>query len=212
MSVIALSAPNHPLRLAAMLAASVAFFAIVSGAAFTAIWLVEDIRSARTNHVLGVAVPPDVVTPNGLVAVQRVSSIKEFEQLGGFTPFIPMYVPGATQTDFTLSLTLPDANGERIGRVGYSSKGVADADGITGPTVVLVEMPGALDPDADTSLLRSTGGNGRALVATIGCRGLIVDVQLYFSPAPVADEPFVTPHMTAVAQEFLDGVKEQCAA
>jgi hypothetical protein len=36
-------------------------------------------------------------------------------------------------------------------------------------------------------------------------------VQLYFGPAPGPDEPIVTPHMTAVAQEFLDGVNEQCA-
>ena len=56
-----------------------------------------------------------------------------------------------------------------------------------------------------------TGGNGRALVATIGCQDLTIHVQLYFGPDPKPDEPFVTPHMAAVAQEFLDGINEQCA-
>jgi hypothetical protein len=207
--VIGISSPNHPLRLAAVLAASIAFFAIVATAAVAAVWMVEDQRSTRAGQVLGASVAPQL--PPGLIAVQRVNSLKEFEQLGGFKPFVPMYVPGSTQTDFTLSLTLPDDAGQRIGRVGYSSKDVPDADGVTGPTVVLVETPGAPGANADPSLQRVTSGNGRALVATVACQGLAVDVQLYFDPAPQADEPFVTPHMLAVAQEFLDGVKEQCA-
>jgi hypothetical protein len=207
--VIAISSPNHPLRLASVLAASVAFFAIVGAAALATVWMVEDQRSAHSGQVLGASVTP--VLPPGLIAVQRVNSLKEFEQLGGFKPFIPMYVPGSTQTDFTLSLTLPDDAGQRIGRVSYSSKDVPDADGITGPTVVLVETAGAPAPNADPSLQRITGGNGRTLVATVPCQGLAVDVQLYFGPAPQPDEPFVSPHMLAVAQEFLDGIKEQCA-
>ncbi len=207
--VIATSSPNHPFRLLSVLAASVAFFAILAGAALATIWMVKDQSAAHSGQVLGDAVAPDL--PPGLIAVQRVNSLKEFEQLGGFKPFIPMYVPGATQTDFTLSLTLPDDNGGRIGRVGYSSRDVADADGVTGPTVVLVETPGAPGPNSDPSLQRIPGGNGRGLVATVACQGLAVDVQLYFGPAPQAGQPFVTPHMLAVAQEFLDGINEQCA-
>ncbi len=208
--MIARSAPNHPLRLFGTFAASIGFFAVVGSAVFAAAWMVEDQRSqAHTNQVFGASLSPDL--PAGIIAVQRVNSIKEFEQLGGFTPFIPMYVPGSTQTDFTLSLTLPDDDGHRIGRVGYSSKDIADADGITGPTLVLVEAPGTPGRGADPTLQRVTTGNGRALAATIGCQGLTVDIQLYFGPAPIGDEPFVTPHMVAVAQEFLDGVNEQCA-
>lgn len=208
-SVIALSTPNHPLRLVSTLVASIAFFAIVGAAAFAAWWMVDDQLSApRANQVLGASFTPEL--PPGLIAVQRVSSIKEFEQLGGFKPFIPMYVPGSTQTDFTLSLTLPDDQGRRIGRVGYSSKDIADADGITGPTVVLVEAPGTPGPNTDPRLQRVTTGSGRALVATIGCQGLTIDVQLYFGPTPKDGEPFVTPHMVAVGQEFLDGINGQC--
>jgi hypothetical protein len=194
-----------------MLAVSVAFFAIVSAAILTGIWLVEDFRSTHTNQVLGAGVGPNVDAPAGLVAMQRVNSLKEFEQVGGFKPFIPMYVPGSTETDFTLALTLPDANGNRIGRVGYSSKNIADADGIAGPTVVLAEIPGAPGAAADPTL-HLLAGSGRALGATIACQGLAVSVQLYFSPAPAADQPAVTPHMTAVGQEFLDGLNAQCTA
>jgi hypothetical protein len=209
-SVIALSSPNHPFRLLSVLAASVAFFAIVGGAIFAGVWIVDDLRKPTfTNQVLGTSARPDL--PPGIIAVQRVNSIKEFEALGGFSPFIPMYVPGSTQHDFTLSLTLPDDDGNRIGRVGYSPKDTPDADGIIGPTVVLVEAPGTPGRGADPNLQRVTTGNGRQLAATIGCQGLTVDVQMYFTPAPVGDQPFVTPHMLAVAQEFLDGLNEQCA-
>ena len=209
-SVIALSTPNHPFRLASTLAASIAFFAIIGAAGFAAWWIVDDQRSSpQTNQVLGASFKPDL--PSGIIAVQRVNSTKEFADLGGFKPFIPMYVPGSTQTDFTLSLTLPDDDGHRIGRVGYSAKDVADADGITGPTVVLVEVPGTPGANTDPRLQRVTSGSGRALAATIGCQGLTIDVQLYFGPTPKDGEPFVTPHMVVVGQEFLDGINEQCA-
>ncbi len=207
--VIAISSPNHPVRLAAVLAASIAFFAIVGSAIAAAAWMIDDQRSDRSSQVLGASVAP--VLPPGLIAVQRINSLGDFEQLGGFKPFIPMYVPGSTQNDFTLSLTLPDDEGRRVGRVSYGAKDVADADGVTGPTVVLVEAPGAPGPGADATLQRVTSGNGRALVATIACQDLAIDVQLFFGPAPRPDEPFVTPHMLAVAQEFLDGINEQCA-
>ena len=51
-------------------------------------------------------------------------------------------------------MTLSCANGERGGRVGYSSKDIADAEGITGPTVVLAEAPGTPGDNADPALRR----------------------------------------------------------
>ncbi len=208
--MIALSTPNHPFRLASTLVASVAFFAIVATAAFAAWSIIDDQRSpSQANQVLGASFNPDL--PSGIITVQRVNSTKAFAELGGFTPFIPMYVPGSTQTDFTLSLTLPDDDGHRVGRVGYSARDTADADGITGPTVVLVEAPGTPGANTDPRLQRVTSGSGRALAATIGCQGLTIDVQLYFSPTPKDGEPVVTPHMVAVGQEFLDGMNDQCA-
>src|SRR4029078_4080400 len=106
----------------AVLAASIAFFAIVATAGLAVTWIIEDQRSAPTNRVLGASVAPEL--PPNLIAVQRMNSIREFEQAGGFTPFIPMYVPGSTQTDFALSLTLPHEGEQRVGRVSYSTKGV----------------------------------------------------------------------------------------
>jgi hypothetical protein len=211
--VIALSTPNHPLRLAGFLAASAAFFAIVAAAAYSAIYIVQDQRSARVSEVLGADVTPkqsDMHLPPGILAVQRVENEKEFKQLAGFKPFIPKDLPENTEHDLSLAVALPDDNGVRTGRVGFSPKQGADVDGITGPMVVLMEVQGKPGDGVDGELKRVTSGNGRALVTTIGCRGLVIDVQLFFGPDPKQDEPYLTPYMTDTAQNFLDGVKKQC--
>jgi hypothetical protein len=209
--VIALSTPNHPLRLLGILAAGIAFFAIVGGAIFAAVAIAGDLRSRHTSQVAGAALQRDVQVPAGMIALQRVNSAKEFEAIAGFKPFVPWYVPAGTQHDYTLSVSFPDDLGNRVGRVGFSPKDQPDDDGITGPMVILIEAPGQPGADVDGELKRITSASGRALVATIPCRGLVVDVQLYFQPAPQPGEPYVTPHMQAVATEFLDAIKDQCA-
>lgn len=212
--VIALSTPNHPLRLAGFLAASVAFFAIVGAAAYSVMYIVRDQRSGRVSEVLGAAVVPkqsDLHLPAGVLAVQRVASEGEFRQLAGFKPFIPGDLPEHTQDDLSLAVALPDDNGVRSGRVGFSAKdGATAADGTTGPMVVLFEVQGQPGEGVDGELKRVTGGNGRALIATIGCRGLVIDVQSFFGPDPQPGEAFLTPYMTDTARRFLDGVKRQC--
>jgi hypothetical protein len=209
--VIAVSTPNHPLRLLGILAASAAFFAIVGGAIFAAVLITDDIRSRRTSQVAGAAVQPDVKAPPGMIALRRVNSTKEFEQIAGFAPFVPWYVPSSTRHDFTLSVSFPDDTGRRVGRIGFSPKDEPGADGITGPMVVLIEAPGQPGTGVDGELKRITSGNGRALVATIPCRDLVLDVQLYFQPDPQPGDLVVTPGMQATATEFLDAIKDQCA-
>jgi hypothetical protein len=124
-SVIALSTPNHPFRLAGFFAASLAFFAIVGGAAYAGAYIVQDQRSARVSEVLGSEAVPkqsDLDLPDGVIAVQRVSTEEEFEALAGFKPFVPDSLPEQTENDLVLAVALPDDNGVRSGRIGYSRK------------------------------------------------------------------------------------------
>lgn len=196
-----------------MLAASVAFFATVGTAAFAVVYIVQDQRAVhRVSEVAAATHIPtqsELGLPKGVIALQRVKDAGEFEQVLGFKPFIPKQLPDTTKDDLSLSITLPDDNGVRLGRIGYSTSDTAVA-GITGPTVVLMESQGAPAADANSQLMRLTGGNGRVLVATIGCKGLTLDVQLFFGPAPAEGEPFLTPYMTDVSQRFLDGLSRQC--
>jgi hypothetical protein len=208
--VIAVNTPNHPARLAAVLAASIGFFAIVGTAIYAAVWMVQDQRSSPVSQVAGISFTPDVQIP-GTIVLQRISDTDEFEQLSGFKPFIPTDLPEQTQGEPALSLTLPDDNGKRVGRVGFSAKDGATTDGITGPLVVLIEAPGTPGETVDGVLKRVTSGNGRELAATLPCGDLVIDVQLFFGPDPADGEPFVKPYMTETAQSFIDGVKAQCA-
>lgn len=212
-SVIALSTPNHPFRLAGFFAASLAFFAIVGGAAYAVTYIVQDQRAARVSEVLGAEAVPkqsDLDLPEGVIAVQRVSTEEEFEALAGFKPLIPNELPEQTEHDLVLAVALPNDYGVRTGRIGYSSKEGADTGGITGPMVVLMEVRGLADDGIDGELRRVTSGNGRTLVATIGCGGLVIGVELYFGPDPQDGEAFLTPYMTDTAQKFLDSLKQQC--
>lgn len=209
--VIALKQPNHPLRLAALLAASVAFFAIVAAAAYAVAYIVEDQRSG---DVAGVSVEPtqsDLNLPPGLIAVRRVEDAAEFESLAGFAPFIPDRLPATTSPDPVLSVSLPDDNGHRAGRVSYSPNDGAAVDGITGPLIVLVEAKGMPGEGVDSVLKRITEGSGRALAATLPCGDLVIDAQFYYGPDPEPEEPFVTPYMVRVAEDFLAAMRRQCA-
>ncbi len=211
--VIALQRPNHPLRLFGILAASLAFFAIVGAAVVAVIYMVQDQRGAYVNDVAGAAVEPtlsDLHLPDGLIAVHVVKDANEFKQLAGWKPFVPKTLPEGTQGDVSLAVSFPDDNGTRTGRVGYSPREDYNVDGITGPMVVILETKGTAGATIDGQLKRLTGGSGRAIAAAVPCGDLVLDVQLYFGPDPQPDEPFITPYMTDVAQKFLDGVNAQC--
>ncbi len=211
--VIALQRPNHPLRLFGILAASLAFFAIVGAAVVAVIYMVQDQRGAYVNDVAGAAVEPtlsDLHLPDGLIAVHVVKDANEFKQLAGWKPFVPKTLPEGTQGDVSLAVSFPDDNGTRTGRVGYSPREDYDVGGITGPMVVILETKGTAGATIDGQLKRLTGGSGRAIAAAVPCGDLVLDVQLYFGPDPQPGEPFITPYMTDVAQKFLDGVNAQC--
>lgn len=211
--VIALSKPNHPLRLAGVLGASLLGCMIVAAAAFAVMYIVQDQRGALTSDVAGLSADPTQSELNlgrGLVAWHRVPDADGFEQLIGFRPFVPGHLPENTQGEATLAVSFPFDDGHRVGRVGFSPKDGVNVDGITGPTVVLNETKAAPGTSPDGALMRLTTGTGRALAASIVCGDLAIDLQFYFGPAPKAGESYVNPYMTSVAQSFLDDVKGQC--
>ncbi len=211
LGVVARTTPNHPLRLAGVFGASVAFFAIVASAAGATAWVVQD---ARSSHAAGptTAVPTqaEMQLPKGVIALQHAADADEFKQLAGFKPFVPKQLPEHTRDDLSLSVALPDDNGVRAGRVGFSANDAEGPDGITGPTVVLWETMGAPDASAGGEFEQIAGAKSRVLVATIACRDLTLKMELYFHPAPAPGEPLVTPYISATAASFLDGVREQC--
>lgn len=209
--VIARTTPNHPLRLAGIFGASLAFFGIVAGAALSLAYVVHDVRASH-NAAPSVSVPTqaDLNLPPGVIALQRVANGDGFQQLAGFKPFVPDQLPQHTKHDLSLSVALPDAKGVRVGRVGFSASAVAGPGGITGPLVVLWETKGTPNASAGGAFQHLAGDKGRVLVTTIGCRGLALRMELYFSPDPAPGETFVTPYMSETAQKFLDGVKGQC--
>lgn len=211
--VIAASKPNSALRLVSMLAGSLMFFGILASAAVAVLYILHDQRSSPAGGVAGAAVEPtqsDLNLPPGLVPWHRVADAGEFQTLIGFAPFVPKDLPVTTQGDASLAVSFPDDAGHRTGRVGFSSKDAA-VDGITGPTIVLMEAAGAPGDTVDGGLSRITTGAGRALAATFPCGGLVIDLQFYFGPAPQEGEAFLTPYMTGVAQKFLDSAKGQCS-
>lgn len=203
--------PNHPLRLATLFGASVAFFAIVGSAAGAVAWVVQDARSSHAaDPTTAVPTQADLQLPAGVIALQRAADAGEFKQLAGFKPFIPKQLPEHTRDDLSLSVALPDANGVRAGRVGFSSDDVAGDDGVSGPVVVLWETMGAPDTSAGGDFEQIAGAKGRVLVTTIGCGGLTLKMELYFHPDPAPGEPAVTQYMSDAAASFLDGVRQQC--
>lgn len=208
--------PARPLRLLAVLAASVAFFAIAAAALYALLWVIDDLRDGgRTGQVAGIEYTPkqsDFKLPDGVLAVQRVPDEATFEQLAGFAPFVPADVPSTTSSQAVLAVTFPDDAGNRIGRVGFAARDDAAVDGVIGPLVVLMESPPGFGKDADGVLRRLTSGAGRALVATLPCRGLVVELQMYFQPDPRPGEEPVTPYMTSVGQRYLDNIKSACTA
>lgn len=211
LGVIARTTPNHPLRVAALFGASLAFFAIVGSAAGALTWVVQDVRASRsTAPITDVPKQADLNLPAGVIALQRATDASEFELLAGFAPFVPKKLPEHTRDDLSLSVALPDDNGVRAGRVGLSSDDVAGDDGVSGPIVVLWETKGAPDASAAGEFAPLPGKSDRVLVATVACRDLTLKLELYFHPAAAPGDPVVTPYMTDTASSFLDGIKKQC--
>jgi hypothetical protein len=208
----ALARPNHPARLAALFVGTAAAVALIAAAAASLYLVVQDQRETRVSGVAGVSDVPDsnITAPEGLIVVTQVDTPEQFEELAGFAPFVPDKLPASTDTTPKFAIAQPDENGLRVGRVAYSAREGALTDGISGPVIVIGQAKGAPGAGVDGQLKRIVGGT-RALVATLACGDLVLDVQMYFSPEPQEGEPIVTSHMHGVATEFLDSIREQCA-
>ena len=204
-----LSQPNHPARLLAMFAASLAVTGIIAAAAIALLYVIDDL-SGGNDGPAAATLPQHIEAPEGLVVVVPVADAKEFKALTGFRPFVPSSLPATTKDGAVMSVTQPDEQGRRVGRVSYGAK-PDPVEGVTGPLIVIIEAKGAPGDGVDGELKRLTAGNGRTLVATLPCGDLVLDIQMYFTPDVAPNEPFVTPYMKTTAQSFVDGVKADCS-
>jgi hypothetical protein len=209
----ALEQPNHPARLAAIFVVTALAVSIVAGAAVALYLIIDDQRDARVSEVAGASAVPDrnIAAPEGLIVVTQVDTPQQFQELAGFAPFVPETLPASTDDAPAFAVAQPDENGFRVGRVQYGAREGWSAYGITGPMIVIGQAKGAPGEGVDGQLKRIVGGS-RALVATLACGDLVLDVQMYFAPEAQGDEPIVTPYMRDVAVNFLDDIREQCAA
>ncbi len=208
-----LAQPNHPARLAALFVGTAVAVSLVAAAAISVYFIVQDQRDTRVSRVAGASMVPDsnIVAPEGLIVVTQVETPEQFEELAGFAPFVPDDLPASSDTTPNFAVTQPDENGFRVGRVGFSAREGWSADGIGGPVIVIGQAKGAPGDGVDGQLKRIVGGS-RALVATLACGDLVLDVQMYFSPEAKDDEPIVTPYMHGVATKFIDGIRKQCGS
>lgn len=206
--VTVLARPNHPLRLVAIFAMSIAASVIIATGAYVLTWLVQDMRGAHDTATV-VAPVPNLTAPEGMVIVQPAKDAREFERLTNFAPFVPRELPEHTLPAPSFAATLPDSEGRRAGRVAFSAAEGVDVDGVSGPLVVLIEAEGAPGAGVDGVLKQSTTVS-RLLLATLACRGLVIDVQMYFSPEAAAGEPAVTPYMRETAERFLASLHAEC--
>jgi hypothetical protein len=204
-----LSQPNHPARLLALFAASLAVTGVIAGAAIAMLYVVDDLRGGN-DAPSAASAPQHIEAPEGLVVVIPVADAKEFKALTGFKPFVPSSLPETTRGAPVMSVTQPDEEGRRVGRVSYSAK-PDPVEGVTGPLIVIIEAKGTPGDGVDGELKRLTAGNGRTLVATLSCDDLVLDIQMYFTPDVAPNEPFVTPYMKTTAQSFIDSVKADCS-
>jgi hypothetical protein len=211
--MIVITARSQPdaRRLAALFAASVGFFAVVAAAVYGALWVIDNEREGGA-HVAEVAPQVDLALPDGMIAVQQVADEGEFRSLAGFTPFIPRRLPETTENTAVLAVTLPDAEGRRAGHILFDARQGVSTDGITGPIVVLIQKPGTIVEGADelAELRPMSASAGRGLVATIQCGGLVMDVQLFYSPLPAEGETAITPAMREQGDAFMSSLREEC--
>lgn len=199
--------PNHPARLFGLFAATAAACGVIALAAATLFYLVDDIR-ARDDAP---AAAPRVLSEGDIEVVVPIENAQQFKDLTGFAPFVPARVPANTDTTPKYFVSQPDEQGRRTGRVAFTQRSGVDVDGITGPIIVLLQRP-LTDADAPAATLkRITAGNGRAIVAEVGCGAALLELQLFFNPDPAPGEEPVTPYMRTTAEGFLASVQEQCA-
>jgi hypothetical protein len=207
MTMTVLARPNHPARLLALFAATLAAFGIVAAAVYSGAYVWRDLTAGSdTGH--GVVDKPGVEAPNGLVVLIPVDDAGAFKDATGFAPFVPQSLPDGTDATPKFAVTEPDANGKRLGRVGFSAKRGYEHEGIGGPVVIISEGQGK--PGAGIDATVRPLGAGRALQSAFACRDLVLDVQLYFSPDVASGEVAITPYMQQTAESFVASLHTQC--
>lgn len=207
----AISQPNHPARLIWLFGATLLVTGIIGGAAAALAFMVQDQRGHFSDVRGAIGPGGQVQAPEGLVIVIPVDDAKQFREFTGFTPFVPKAVPHNTIPTPKYAVSQPDADGNRTGRVAFSPKPGAATEGITGPIVVLVESPGAPAPGAELGQLKRIDGDStRAIIATLPCGDLTLEMQLFFGPDAPAGEELITPYMQTVATQFLAELQGAC--
>ena len=205
MVIRVLSQPNHPARLAAIFAASVAALGIIAAAAYAGAWIWRDLTSGASS---GAVATPSIETGGGLLVLTPVEDAAAFEELTGFAPFVPRRVPEGTNPAPSFAVAPPSDDGSRLGRVSFGAVPGHESEGISGPVVVIEQGAGTPGAGVDGALRQV--GDGRALGAAFACGDLVLDVQLYFSPDDATGPEAITPHMQDVAVGFMRDILRQC--
>jgi hypothetical protein len=208
----AISQPNHPARLAWFFGTTLLVTGIIGSAVVALSYVIQDQRG-HFSQVAGVTYVPDgqLHAPDGLAFVIEVDDAKQFREFTGFAPFVPKRVPRNTDTKPVYVVSTADAEGHRTGRVAFSSKPGAETEGITGPIVVLAQAAGAPAPGTELGQLKRIDDDAaRAIVATLACGDLTIDMQLYFGPEAQDGEEPITPYMKTVATQFLAELQGAC--
>jgi hypothetical protein len=203
-----LTQPNHPARLLALFAATLAAVGVFAAAMYAGTYVWQDLTSGSDSPATGDIPAPGVDTPEGLVVLTPVDDAAAFEASTGFAPLVPARVPAGTDPVAKFAVTQPNEDGTRLGRVGFSSKRGYEREGISGPVVVVAQGRGDPGAGVDGRLKQLAGG--RALGATFACGDLVLDVQLYFGPDISSGEEAITPYMRDVASSFIADIREQC--
>lgn len=203
--------PNHPARLAWLFGATLLITGIIGAAIVAGVYVVQDKRGVFDDKRVMLVPDGQIQSGNGLEVVIPVDDPQTFREFTGFAPFVPKRVPRNTDGTPKYAVSMADADGNRSGRVAFSPKKDASTEGITGPIVVLVQSQGVPEDDGDLGQLqRLNDDSTRAIVATIGCGDLTLDMQLFFGPEAQPGEETVTPYMKTVASQFLAELQEAC--
>jgi hypothetical protein len=172
----ALRHPDHPLRLAWLFAQALAASALVASAAYAALYVARDMRSA-VRDAGGAATQPSFDVPAGLVVLIPLDDARAFARRTGFAPVLPASLPDGVAPPRYFLERVPEGAPAR-GRIVYGSR-ASDA-----VRVVMIET--RADGMSGEEDVRAIGAGAPAFGATRICDGVRVDAQIYFA---ASDDP-----------------------
>jgi len=192
-----LARPNHPVRLAGVLAASVLAFGIVASAAGAVLYVVDNERGATQ---FAAPVQATVELPAGMVLIKRVDNTTGWKDALGFEPLLAEALPEGVLDQPMLYLQQPDARGRIAGHVRY-----AHADG--SPAIALIEQQGTNFEEPPMKTEEPAAGT-RLHLLTFTCGDLVVQSQVYFQAGD--GELLAAAETQAIAEAFITDLREQC--